>query len=159
MGTGNGHAAELRLRHYATGDPPRVLRWYEADRKGFEAFMGTTLPDGVALTIAMTALLQAASNQQALFQMIDSGSETIGFTGLTNMTPDRSFGQPHLYIAPPYRRQSLAAAQFAERHAQELGVKHFLISVDTDNPRGLALAKRLHYVEVPRRTFLKELSQ
>tara|TARA_R100000306_G_scaffold60891_1_gene62159 strand:+ start:25 stop:501 length:477 start_codon:yes stop_codon:yes gene_type:complete len=158
MGNENGDAPEIQLRHYAVGDPPRILRWYESDRKGFESFMGVPLADGVALTLAMNALLQASTNQQALFQMIDYGTETIGFTGLTNITPDRSFGQPHLYIAPPYRRHSLAAAKASESCAKHLGLKHFLISVETTNPRGLAIAKRLRYVEVPRRTFTKELS-
>jgi|TARA_R100001086_G_scaffold239694_1_gene165302 DUF1365 family protein len=158
MGSRNGAGPTIRLRDYAIGDPPRVLRWYEADRDGFESFMGVTLPDGMAMTLAMNALLQAASNQQAVFQMIEHGTDTIGFTGLTNITPDRSFGQPHLYIVPCHRRYSVAAAQESERCAKAFGMKHFLISVETTNPRGLAIAKHLRYIEVPRRTFTKELS-
>jgi len=158
MGNGNGHAADIRLRNYTIGDPPRVMGWYDADRNGFELFMGMPIPDSVALSMSMNLLLQDARNQQSVFQMIDRGSETIGFTALTNITPDRTFGQPHLYIAPSYRRYSIASAHASERYAKTLGLKNFIITVETTNPRGMAIAKRLHYIEVPRRTFTKELT-
>ena len=152
-----GAISEIRFRDYAVGDPPRIIAWYKADRDGFEAFMGQSVPDELACTLAMNTLLQAAQQGWALFAMVDQGEETIGFTGLTNISPDRAFGQPHLYIAPPARRYSVRVAKAAERHVAALGVKHFMASVEYGNRRGLALIKRLGYQEVPRKSFLKEL--
>jgi RimJ/RimL family protein N-acetyltransferase len=147
----------IRFRPYTVGDPERVLEWHKQDQDGFESFLGISVPDSLACTMAISSLLQAVENGLAVFVMITHGEETIGFAGLTNITPDRTCGQPHIYIAPSYRRYSIAAARAAEQYAANHGVRQVMISVEDDNRRGLALAKRLHYHEVPRRTFLKEL--
>jgi hypothetical protein len=149
--------SEISLRDYAADDPPRVLKWYQKDRSGFESFMGASLPDELACTLAMNTLLQAASNGLAIFRMVACDDDTIGFTGVTNITPDLRFGQPHLYIAPPFRRHSVRAARRSEDEARKVGLKHFMISVEDDNRRGLAMAKHLRYQKVPRVTFTKEL--
>ena len=151
--------SDIQFRGYAVGDPPRILTWYQTDRTGFESFMGQSIPDELACTLAMNSLLQAASEGLAVFAMVDRGDETIGFTGVTNMTPNREFGQPHLYIVPTSRRYSLQVAQEAERQASRLGIKHFMASVERDNRRGLAIIKRLGFHEVPRRAFLKEIEK
>jgi hypothetical protein len=149
--------SDILLRSYGVGDPPRIVKWYAKDRKGFESFMGQVVPDELACTMAITSLLNAVNNNVALFYMIDHGDQTIGFTGLTNITPSRDFGQPHIYIEPDSRRYSLQAARAAENHAVQIGIKHFMISVDYDNQRGLALVKKLGFNEVQRKAFLKEL--
>jgi GNAT superfamily N-acetyltransferase len=148
----------INFRPYEVGDPPRVLRWYKADRKGFESFMGMDLPDELSCTLSMNTLLGAASEGYAVFLMITYDDDTIGFAGLTNITPDRRCGQPHIYIAPDHRRHSIRVAKAAEQFAADHGVKQVMITIENDNRRGLALAKRLRYYEVPRKTFLKELS-
>jgi hypothetical protein len=153
-----GAISEIRFRDYAVGDPPRIIAWYKADREGFESFMGQAIPDELACTLTMNSLFHAVQQGLALFAMVDHGEETIGFTGLTNVSPDRTFGQPHLYIAPPARRYSVRVAKAAERHVANLGVKHFMASVERDNRRGLALMKRLGFQEVQRKAFLKEIS-
>ena len=89
--------------------------------------------------------------------MVTHGDNTIGFCGLTNVTPDRAYGQPHIYIEPDSRRFSIRVGKEAEVLAQRLGVKYFMSSIESQNKRGLALMKALGYNEVPRRTFLKEL--
>ena len=149
--------SDILLRSYDVGDPPRIIKWYGRDREGFESFMGQVIPDELACTMAITSLLNAVNNNVALFYMIDHGDQTIGFTGLTNITPSRDFGQPHIYIEPDSRRYSLQAARAAENHAVQIGIKHFMISVDYDNQRGLALVKKLGFNEVQRKAFLKEL--
>jgi hypothetical protein len=149
--------SEISLRDYAADDPPRVLKWYQKDRSGFESFMGASLPDELACTLAMNTLLQAASNGLAIFRMVACDDDTIGFTGVTTITPDLSFGQPHLYIAPPFRKHSVRAARCAEDEARKMGLKYFQISVEDDNRRGLAMAKHLRYQKVPRVAFTKEL--
>jgi hypothetical protein len=149
--------SEIILRPYGIGDPPRIIQWYEQDRSGFESFMGTDVPDALSCTMAITSLLNAVTNNIALFCMIDHGDQTIGFTGLTNITPSRDFGQPHIYIEPDSRRHSIKAAKAAEKHAVSIGVKHFMISVENSNKRGLALAKYMGFNEVHRKAFLKEL--
>ncbi len=151
--------SDIQFRGYAVGDPPRILTWYRTDRTGFESFMGQSIPDELACTLAMNSLLQAADQGWAVFAMVDRGDETIGFTGVTNVTPNRDFGQPHLYIAPDSRRYSLQVAHAAERQAARLGIKHFMASVERDNRRGLAIIKRLGFHEVPRRAFLKEIEK
>lgn len=150
--------SEISLRDYTVGDPPRVLEWYQKDRAGFESFMGASLPDELACTLAMNTLLQAVSSKRAIFLMVMCDDDTIGFTGVTNITPDLSFGQPHLYIAPPFRKHSVRAARRAEDEARKMGLKHFMISVEDDNRRGLAMAKHLRYHRIPRVAFTKELS-
>lgn len=90
--------------------------------------------------------------------MVVCDDDTIGFTGITNITPDLSFGQPHLYIAPPFRRHSVRAARRSEDEARKMGLKYFMISVEDDNRRGLAMAKHLLYHRIPRVAFTKELS-
>lgn len=119
--------------------------------------MGKSIPDELACTLTMNTLLQDAQQGRALFAMVDHKEKTIGFTGLTNMTPNGEFGQPHIYIEPDSRRYSLKAARAAEKYCAQIGVKHFMISVDFDNKRGLALAKTLGFNEVQRKAFLKEL--
>ena len=120
--------------------------------------MGASLPDELACTLALNTLLQAVSSKLAIFLMVMCDDDTIGFTGVTNITPDLSFGQPHLYIAPPFRKHSVRAARRAEDEARKMGLKHFMISVEDDNVRGLAMAKHLHYSRVTRVAFTKELS-
>ena len=149
---------DIQFRSFAVSDPARIVQWYQDDRAGFESFMGQEVPDELACTMAMNALLQAAQQGWALFAMVDQGEETIGFTGLTNLTPNRDFGQPHLYIHPTARRYSIRVAKAAERHVAALGVKHFMASCEFDNKRGLALLKRLRYQEVKRKAFLKEVA-
>jgi len=89
--------------------------------------------------------------------MVACDDDTIGFTGVTNITPDLRFGQPHLYIDPPFRRHSVRAAIRSEDEARKMGLKYFQISVEDDNRRGLAMAKHLRYQKVPRVAFTKEL--
>jgi hypothetical protein len=149
--------SQITLRAYGIGDPARIVEWYEQDRTGFESFMGTDIPNALSCTMAITSLLNAVNNNIALFYMIDHGDKTIGFTGLTNVTPNGDFGQPHIYIEKGSRRHSIKAARASEKHAVSIGVKHFMISVENSNKRGLALAKYMGFNEVHRKAFLKEL--
>ena len=149
--------AVLSFRPFDVSDPARIVSWYKDDRSGFELFMGREIPDNLALTLQLNTLLDAAKLGWALFYMVTHGDDTIGFCGLTNVTPDRAYGQPHIYIEPDSRRFSIRVGKEAEVLAQRLGVKYFMSSIESQNKRGLALMKALGYNEVPRQTFLKEL--
>jgi RimJ/RimL family protein N-acetyltransferase len=150
--------SDIMFRAFDVGDPPRILQWYQKDRTGMESIMGQEIPDELACTLLINSLLQAASQGMALFYLIDVDSETIGFAGLTHMTPSKDFGQPHIYIEPTSRRFSVRAARAAESYASQIGIKNFMASIETHNKRGLALMKHLGYSEIPRKSFLKELS-
>ena len=149
--------AVLSFRPFDVSDPARIVSWYKEDRSGFELFMGREIPDNLALTLQLNTLLDAAKRGWALFYMVTHGDETIGFCGLTNVTPDRFYGQPHIYVEPGSRRFSIRVSKQAELLAKQYGVRCFLSSIESQNKRGLALMKALGYNEVPRRTFLKEL--
>jgi RimJ/RimL family protein N-acetyltransferase len=149
--------AEISFRPFADEDPSRVVKWYQEDREGFSAFMGKDIPDEFACTLAMNTILQGDVEGRGVFRMADCGDETVGFVGLSNVTPDRKYGQPHLYVAKKQRRHSFRVGRAAEKLAKELGLRHFMITVEYDNRRGLSFAKRMGYEEIRRKSFMKEL--
>tara|TARA_R110002020_G_C15917270_1_gene742501 strand:- start:67 stop:525 length:459 start_codon:yes stop_codon:yes gene_type:complete len=151
--------SDIKFRSFNANDSDRILKWYKDDKDGFESIMGQAIPDSLACTMLVSGLLHATSQGMALFSLIDHGEKTIGFAGVTNITPSKDFGQPHIYIEPPSRRYSVMAAKSAEKYAKSLGIKNFFASVEKSNKRGLSLIKLLGYSESPRKLFLRELQE
>ena len=149
--------AEISFRLFNADDPARVVQWYQGDREGFSAFMGKDIPDELTCTLAMNTLLQGNAEGRGFFRMADCGDDTIGFVGLSNITPDGKYGQPHLYVAKDQRRYSFQVGRAAEKMAKGMGLEHFMITVEYDNRRGLSFAKRMGYEEIRRKCFMKEL--
>jgi len=149
--------AEISFRPFDAEDPSRVVAWYRGDREGFSSFMGTDIPDEFTCTLSLNTILQGNAEGRGVFRMADRGDDTIGFVGLSNVTPDRKYGQPHLYVAKDHRRYSFRVGRAAEELAKELGLRYFMITVEYDNHRAISFAKRMGYEEIQRTSFMKEL--
>jgi len=150
--------AEIRLRPFEPADSEALSAWYVSDPKGLEDMMGTPLPDPLACTLAFNAILQHHAEGRSIFLMAVCDNRAIGCVIVTDLSPEGDKGRPHIYIVPDERRHSFAVARAGEQMAQQLGIQHFMISVDPNNRRSLLFAKRLGYTDIPHLILRKELA-
>ena len=150
--------AEIRLRPFEPADSPALSAWYDSDPQGLEAMMGTPLPDPLACTLAFNAILQRHAERRSIFLMAVCDDRAIGCVIVTDLSPEGDKGRPHIYIVPDERRHSFAVARAGEQTARQLGIQHFMISVDPKNRRSLLFAKRLGYTDIPHLILRKELA-
>ena len=149
--------AEIRLRPFEPADSEALSLWYGHDPKGLESMMGTPLPDPLACTLAFNTILQRHAERQSIFLMALCDDRPIGCVIVSDLSPEWDKGRPHIYILPEERRHSFAVARAGEQMAQQLGIRHFMISVDPENRRSLLFATRLGYTKIPHLILRKEL--
>ena len=150
--------AEIRLRPFEPADSEALSAWYASDPQGLEDMMGTPLPDPLACTLAFNAILQRHAERRSIFLMAICDNRAIGCVIVTDLSPEGDKGRPHIYIVPDERRHSFSVARAGEQMAQQLGIQHFMISVDPNNRRSLLFVRRLGYTDIPHLIFRKELS-
>ena len=124
-----------------------------------ERLTGLDLPSDLAFTLAFNTVLQAQQQGSAIVQMIDQEETPIGLATITDISPDRRVGRPHLYIAPSQRRYSLAAARAGEQFARRVGIRRLMTSINAENQRALSVARRLGYAARPQIMLMKELDR
>jgi len=149
--------AEIRLRPFEPADSEALSVWYGHDPQGLEALMGTPLPDPLACTLAFNAILQRHAERRSIFLMAVCDDRSIGCVIVSDLSQEGDKGRPHIYIVPDERRHSFAVARAGEQMARQLGIQHFMISVDPNNRRSLLFAKRLGYMDIPYLILRKEL--
>lgn len=149
---------QIALRHFGVDDPKSLTRWYQEDRDGIESFMGVTIPDELASTMAFNILLEKQQRGMAIFRMVYRVEEPIGFTAVTDISVDDRSGRPHWYVAKDQRRYSMSVARESEREAIRMGFRGFLASIPPTNTTALKVAKRLGYTEIDRVILVKEFS-
>ena len=149
--------AEIRLRPFEPADSPALSAWYDSDPQGLEAMMGTPLPDPLACTLAFNDILQRHAERRSIFLMAVCDDRAIGCVIVSDLPPEWDKGRPHIYILPDERRHSFAVAHVGEHTARQLGIRHFMISVDPENRRSLLFATRLGYTKIPHLILRKEL--
>lgn len=150
--------AEIRLRPFEPADSEALSVWYGHDPQGLEALMGTPLPDPIGCTLAFNAILQHHAEGRSIFLMAVCDDRSIGCVIVSDLSSEWDKGRPHIYIVPDERRHSFAVARAGEQMAQQLGIQHFMISVDPKNRRSLLFAKRLGYTDIPHLILRKELA-
>jgi hypothetical protein len=150
--------ADITLRPFGMDDPTSLTRWYQEDRDGIESFMGVTIPDDLASTMAFNLLLEKQHRGTAIFRMVYRDDHPIGFAAVTDISIDDRSGRPHWYVAKDQRRYSLSVARASEREAIRLGFRGFLASIPPTNTTALKVAKRLGYTEIDRVLLVKEFT-
>ena len=150
--------AEIRLRPFEPADSEALSAWYGHDPQGLEDMMGTPLPDPLACTLAFNAILQHHQEARSIFLMAVCDDRAIGCVIVSDLSPEWDKGRPHIYIVPDERRHSFAVARVAENMARQLGIQHFVITIDPENRRALLFNKRLGYKKIPYLILRKELA-